>query len=162
MKIDDLILTDETEMRSIWIFHKGYSGADRGVYAKIAFKVYRTKEGADLTGIPQVAALVKKNFLATCETITRINGNKQPYTMPIPELVVLTLERQEGGKVVKISGLDFVATYWGNELRCQPTTVKQINDLLLENDFKGSYYGNDNRLRLELTTNKNEFYKQLK
>lgn len=51
----DLIPTDETVVGEIWFFHEGYAGGGRGVHAKIEFRVYKTREGADLSGIPQAA-----------------------------------------------------------------------------------------------------------
>ena len=54
---NDLILTNETKLSQIWIFHQGHSGGGRGVHYNIPFKVYKTKKEADLSGIPQIKKL---------------------------------------------------------------------------------------------------------
>lgn len=159
IKKSDLILTEKTEFRTIWIFHEGYAGGSRGVYSKIPFKVYRTKKGADLSGIPQIESLKRKQFLTTCETITRIDGNGSPYTLPVPELFILTGAKDEK---INLSGLNF-KPYWSG-LKYQPKTIKEINTLLQNNSFKGTFYncgGHNNQLHLKYTTNTNELYKSL-
>ena len=82
----DLIPTERTHLQKCWIFHLNSSGAHRGVFWDIPFKIYTVKDGADLSGVPQVEELAKRKLQEQSETITRINGNGQPYTRHMPEI----------------------------------------------------------------------------
>lgn len=158
IKKDDLILTDELDSGQIWIFHEGLSGANRGVYYNMPFPVYKTKDGADLSGIPQVAALEKQKLIEKSETITRINGNGKEYTLHMPEIIITELpevlkDKAKEGGYLKICDLNFKVGAWGN-LRVQPMKKKQIDDLLKRYDFKGTFYNNysyENTLFLKAT-----------
>ena len=163
----DLILTEETKQGTIWIFHKGFSGANRGVNYKINFRVYKTKPGADLSGIPQIEALKKQKIIEQSETITRINGNGQEYTMHMPEIIIIrgAADRKlKRGETINISSLKFVSDSY--HLKAQPMKLKQINNLLKHNNFKGEFYNNasnKNKLYLEPTTAEdNRKYKEFK
>ena len=76
------------------------------------------------------------------ETITRINGNKQPYTLPVPKVIILTDEINDVAlqHIKENTGLDFVKIGWGYE--AQPTTSAQITALILTYNFKTNYYNN--------------------
>jgi len=141
IKKTDLILTKEFDSGQIWIFHEGLSGGNRGVHYKMPFRVYKTKKGADLTGIPQVAELKRQKLIDKAEKITRINGNGQEYILPVPEIQINELGKDlKIGDCLKISGLKFVKKYWN--LQTQPMKVKQVNRLLRWNNFKGTFYNN--------------------
>lgn len=162
----DLILTDEVSYSTIWIFHNDLSGGGRGVYYKMPFQVYRTKRGADLSGIPQVRELAEEKIIKLSETITRINGNGQSYTLHMPKLVIVqpksTWMSNSGVKKYPkedciISGLSFKVDGMGN-LVCQPMKLKQINKLLKENDFKAVFHNNAaNKNTLILTPTINQW-----
>ena len=141
IKKTDLILTEEFDSGQIWIFHEGLSGGNRGIHYKMPFRVYKTKTGADLTGIPQVAELKKQKLIDKAEKITRINGNGQEYILPVPEIQINELGKDlKFGECLKISGLKFVKKYWN--LQTQPMKVEQVNRLLRWNNFKGTFYNN--------------------
>jgi len=141
IKKTDLILTEKFDSGQIWIFHEGLSGGNRGVHYKMPFRVYKTKKGADLTGIPQVAELKKQKLIDKAEKITRINGNGQEYILPVPEIQINELGKDlKLGDCLKISGLKFVKKYWN--LQTQPMKVEQVNRLLRLNNFKGTFYNN--------------------
>ena len=141
IKKTDLILTEKFDSGQIWIFHEGLSGGNRGVHYKMPFRVYKTKKGADLTGILQVAELKKQKLIDKAEKITRINGNGQEYILPVPEIQINELGKDlKFGECLKISGLKFVKKYWN--LQTQPMKVEQVNRLLRLNNFKGTFYNN--------------------
>jgi len=158
IKKTDLILTKEFDSGQIWIFHEGLSGGNRGVHYKMPFRVYKTKKSADLTGIPQVAELKRQKLISKSETITRTNGNGQPYTLHMPEITITVMHDDYKNKAVKgenlkLAGLNFKVCHWGN-LKVQPMTKKQINTLLKVYDFTGTYYNNgtyQNELFLKAT-----------
>jgi len=158
IKKEDLILTDKFDSGQIWIFHEGLSGGNRGVYYKMPFRVYKPKPGADLSGIPQVAELKRQKLIAKSETITRINGNGQPYTLHMPEITITVLHDAYKNEAVKgekltLGGLNFKVDHWGN-LKVQPMTKKQIDTLLKSYNFTGTYYNNgtyQNELYLKAT-----------
>ena len=51
VKLDDIYLTDEEAVLTCWFPHRGYLQAHSAIYAKIRTKVWRCKEGADLSGV---------------------------------------------------------------------------------------------------------------
>lgn len=51
IKLDDIIQTNEETLLPIWFCHKGILKANNGVYATIKTRVWKTKPGADLSGI---------------------------------------------------------------------------------------------------------------
>lgn len=148
----DLIETDETFPGSCWIFDRGWPRAHAGVDCKIPFKVFRLKDGADLSGVPQVAQYEKDKFLETVETITRIDGNGRPYTLPVPVLMLIfnhTLGKTERDEITAkasaCTGLNFDLVH--NTVSVQPTTVSQVDALMQafpgKHDFhNGCYYKN--------------------
>ncbi len=58
----DIFLTDEKYVLPIWFAHKGYLCGDSAIYANMECRVWKTKDGADLSGIPQVARLRKQKL----------------------------------------------------------------------------------------------------
>lgn len=81
----------------------------------------------------------------TPETITRINGNGQPYTTGLPLLVIITGYGNEWNQVAlkhitENTGLVFERVAWG--YTAQPTESRQIAALLMTYDFKTRYYNN--------------------
>jgi hypothetical protein len=75
------------------------------------------------------------------ETITRINGNGQPYTTGLPTLIIygrindVALEHMRQN-----TGLEFVPYREG--YKAEPTESKQIVALLLTYNYKTRYYNN--------------------
>lgn len=51
VKTADIEQTKETKMGSIWFFDRDYRRANGGVYFEMSFRVFRLKEGADLSGL---------------------------------------------------------------------------------------------------------------
>lgn len=171
LKKSDLIRIDEISKVEVWIFHEGRSGGGRGVYYDMPVPMYRTKRGADLSGVPQVAALRKKIEQEKSETITRINGNGQEYTLHLPEVIILNpmpskypqnAPKEFPRTDCTISGLKFKANGMNN-LICQPMKLSQITRLLKENDFKVSFRhngSNQNTLFLTPTISEREITRE--
>lgn len=77
------------------------------------------------------------------ETITRINGNGQPYTTDLPKITILTPHEWNDVALAHIkenTGLTLTRTAWG--YTAQPIESKQIVALLLTYNFKTQYYNN--------------------
>jgi len=76
------------------------------------------------------------------ETITRINGNRQPYTLDMPKLVIMTKEINETAlaHITENTGLNFTRSAWWYE--AQPTASAQITALILTYNFKTEYHNN--------------------
>jgi len=167
LKKSDLVRIDEMSTTNVWIFHEGYSGGGRGVYHNMPVTMYKTKEGADLSGVPQVKELQKQKIRDKAETITRINGNGNPYTLPLPELMIVNRRGTYSSydKVKEfpmedcvISGLSFESNGY-NTLRCQPMKLSQINRLLNDHDFEAVFYNNcsnENTLMLTPTNSQRD------
>ncbi len=77
------------------------------------------------------------------DTITRINGNGQPYTTDLPKIVYLTNQINDLAlaHIKENTGLEFIIGGWGN-YEAQPTESWQIAALLMTYDFKSRYYNN--------------------
>lgn len=77
------------------------------------------------------------------ETITRINGNKQPYTVEMPKIIILTDEINDTAlkHIEENTGLKFTNKTTRN-YEAQPTTGLQIAALFLTYNFKTRYYNN--------------------
>jgi hypothetical protein len=76
------------------------------------------------------------------ESITRINGNGQPYTLPMPKIAILTKEINNTAlaHIEENTGLKFTRSSWYYE--SQPTTSTQITALILTYNFKTEYHNN--------------------
>lgn len=142
VKKTDIIQTDETKEGYIWFFDQGISGANRGVDFKISFRVFALREGADISGLPQIKAYEKKLIRDKAEKITRIDGNGNPYTLPIPELFISQkyIKEEVITEIKEKTGIFFVPVPWGYS--CQPMRQQQIDNLLNIYDFDSEYYNN--------------------
>jgi len=141
VKRDDIRQTEETREGFIWFFDRGISGAGRGVDFKIAFRVFEPIEGADLSGCPQIERYEREQFLKTVDTVTRINGNGQPYTLPLPEVVIQDQINDAGiGLIESNTGLKF--SKCGLGYKAQPVKHEQLNALMLTYNFSCKYYNN--------------------
>lgn len=146
LKAEDIQPTTETKKGLIWSWHQNLSGGGRGVYFNITFKVYKTVKGANLDGCPEVKELKRQKNIAKSETITRINGNGQEYTLPMPEIHIINPPQELEKKFIKgakfvICGINFFTNPLGNG-QGQPMAKDQINKLLKRYKFSGTYYNN--------------------
>jgi len=84
-----------------------------------------------------VAAHEKAEFLKTVETITRINGNGQPYTLPVPEVRIMNHEKiaDKIKMAESLTGLVFNYRDWLSSAFVQPMTVGQFETI--KEVFKG-------------------------
>lgn len=147
----DIRLTNETKKGFIWFFNNDDARAHNGINFEIDFRVFEPIEGADLSGIPQIKRYEKELYKLKAETITRINGNGQPYTLPIPELVILAkrephkmpdlqipLNVQEickkHGAIIK-DGKCF-------EITIQPLTLKAMAEIIGAHPNTSTFYDN--------------------
>jgi len=145
VKYSDIEQTSEVKAGSIWFFDKGISGAGRGVDYTMNFRVFKLKDGADTNGLPQIKRHEKKLIQDQAETITRLNGNGQEYTTPLPELIILADNLNEVylNNLNKQTGLNFVKSWNGSNCYvCQPMTCKQFTTLLMCCNFETKYYNN--------------------
>lgn len=141
VKYSDIRPTDELRPGAIWFFDKGISGAHRAVHFEIDCRVYELIEGADTSGLPQIAKYEHQQFLKTVETITRINGNGHPYTLPLPELVIKNLNYAPFlDELEQVSGLRFKPHFMGYS--AQPMTHEQMSKVMLSHNFKTTFYNN--------------------
>jgi hypothetical protein len=156
VKHSDLRETTETKEGYIWIWDQGVSGADRGVDLIIKFRVFDLVPGADLTGCPQVAEYEKQLIRDKAEKITLINGNNQPYILPLPEIHINEKEINEIvlNHILECSGLRFVRGAWS--YLCQPLASSQVVALLMTYNFSIEFFNNSmhhNTLMLKFNRN---------
>lgn len=77
------------------------------------------------------------------QKLTLINGNKQPYTLPLPKLIIKTSHEWNKEALTHIqenTGLTFTWNGYGYE--AQPTEGAQIAALFMTYNFKTRYYNN--------------------
>lgn len=69
---DCLILTDDVKPGSVWFFDGDIAGAGRGVYFQADMRVYRVKEGSDISGLwhlhcpYRVTVITEEHHKRTC------------------------------------------------------------------------------------------------
>jgi len=76
------------------------------------------------------------------ETITRINGNRQPYTTDMPKISILAKHINDVAlaHITENTGLVFEKGPWSYD--AQPTTSAQIVALILTYNYKTQYHNN--------------------
>lgn len=162
VKKSDLRLTSEVKKGFIWFFDGDIAGAGRGVDFEIDFRVFEPIEGADLSGCPQIKKYEKERYRLKAETITRINGNGQPYTMPIPELVIMA--KREPHKMPELEipiNVQEICKKHGAiiegekiyTITVQPLTLKAMADILGAHKNESTFYNNwqyENTLLIKL------------
>ena len=138
ISFSDIYLTNERFVLPIWFFHKGYLCGGCAIYASIPCRVWRTKEGADLSGIPQVERLRKQKLKEQSETIVKLDSLGKHYQEHLPAVIII----KEGltddliKSVKEKTGLCFedsyryVPVYW-----CQPIQVIQLEVLKSFEEF---------------------------
>jgi hypothetical protein len=146
LKISDLIKSEDKGICSCWFFEGDWSRAHSAVYANISVTVWKVKEGADLSGVPQVKRLIDAKYLEGAETITRTDGNGRPYTLPVPKLRFLNLTDAEALSIGNSIGLTLKRLAC-NVHEVQPLKIKQVEVVKAikgyKNDFhNGCYYKN--------------------
>lgn len=132
IQISDIELTVEKHVLPIWFSHRGHLRAGCAVNARIECRVWKTKSGADTSGIPQIERLRKQKLREKSETITKIDGNGREYKEHLPAIVIKKtgLSQELSNKIAETTGLIFedsyffVPVYW-----CQPMKLEQIEKL---------------------------------
>lgn len=136
-----ILPTDQKKDGMIWFFHKGYSGGGRGVYSMIPFRVFKLTDDYDTSKIWIVQDKEKKMYREKAEKVTRINGNGNKYTLPIPEIHLISVTEDQIKEIEKVSGLKFKPSW--NGAWVQP--LKQIEIENVRHSLKWAdevYYNN--------------------
>lgn len=139
ISISDIELSNEKSALPIWFCHRGFLTAGSAIYARIECRVWKTKSGADLSGIPQVERLRKKILKEKSETITKIDGNGREYTEYLPTIIIkktgvsedLLKEIAYKTELTFEDDYFFVPVYWS-----QPMKLEQIERLKAFDQFK--------------------------
>jgi len=135
----DIFLTEKTSVLPIWFCHQGYLKGGCAIYANIECRVWETKPGAALNGIPQVKSLRRWKLKEQSEKVIKIDGNNQSYTEYLPEIIIMKENLPDGliEEIKEFTGLAieedyyYYPAYW-----CQPMTLVQINRLRQFPQFK--------------------------
>lgn len=135
----DLVATEETREGSIWFFKNNDSRAHNGIEFMIQQRVFELREGADLSGFPQIREYEREQYRNKAETITRINGNGQPYTMPLPEIWILKPDMSDFfiKQLEEQTGLKF-----DKRGCCQPLKHSELTTLLSMEKWETNFYNN--------------------
>lgn len=142
VKKSDIKQILEIKIGSVWFFNNDVKVAHNGHDTKMMFRVFEPIEGADLSGCPQIKEFEHKKFLETVDTITRINGNGQPYTLPLPKLVIMDTIYNTGffDDIFRATGIKFEKTHWNYE--AQPIKTEQFATFMLMHNWKHTFYNN--------------------
>ncbi len=148
--ISCLEYTEETRLGCIWFFSDDYHTAHNGVTFEIDFRVYRVKEGSDLSGLYDYNSYLRKLELDKLPKVERYSGNDVLYSKPIPKLSIKSDDINDTALnwIEKNTGLKFEKDIWGT-YSVQPTDKEQYLKLLLMYNFETKYYGNDNVMVLK-------------
>lgn len=135
-----IIQTDEKKDGMVWFFHENSSGGGRGVHFYIPFRVFKL-EGYDTSKIWMVQDKEKEIYREKAEKITRRDGNGNEYTLPIPEIHLLSIDEEQIKQIERVSGLKFKPSW--NGAWVQP--LKQIEIENVRHSVKWAdevYYNN--------------------
>ena len=135
----DIELTNKAYVLRIWFCHRGYLCGGCGIYAHIQCRVWKTKVGANLFGIPQVETFRRRKLKEQSELITKIDGNGRKYDEYLPEIVIkkkgvseeLIREIEQTTGLIFTDTYCYVPVYW-----CQPMKLEQIKKLKSYQQFK--------------------------
>jgi len=132
ISFSDIFPTNEKFVLPIWFCHKGYLCAGSAIYANMKCRVWKTKVGTDLSGIPQVERLRKQKLKEQGETIIKFDELGKPYQEHLPEVMIIKEGLPEGliESVAEKTGLAFENSYhWVSVYWSQPMQLVQL-DLL--------------------------------
>jgi len=77
------------------------------------------------------------------EKLTLINGNRQKYTLGLPEIILLSPINDVALKhLEENTGLKFKKTGWEQYRTAHPTNSQQIVKLFMTYNFRTRYYNN--------------------
>ena len=113
ISFSDIELTNKAYVLRIWFCHRGYLCGGCGIYAHIQCRVWKTKVGANLFGIPQVETFRRRKLKEQSELITKIDGNGRKYDEYLPEIVIKKKGVSEEliREIEQTTGLIFTDTY---------------------------------------------------
>jgi hypothetical protein len=139
----DIKLTEEVKDGSVWFFSEGLAGIGRGVTFYTQFKVYELRKGANTSGLPTIKEYAKKLIRDKAETITRINGNGNEYTLPLPCLrIVAGYDKVQEVKASLEKSTKLIFEVLGNVLESQIMTHEQFDMMQKDKRFKATFYNN--------------------
>lgn len=148
-----MVLTDKKEDGMVWFFHEGSSGGGRGVHFYIPFRVFKLVDGYDTSKIWMVQRKEQQMYRDRAETITRVNGNGQEYTLPVPEIRIQQgITEEQIQQIEKVSGLKFTKGPY-NEYWVQPLKISEYSAVKDYCKWEATYYNNStfhNTLYLKL------------
>lgn len=137
----DIRKTNKTKSGSVWFFDGDVSGANRGVYFNVEFRIFKLKKDADLSGLPQIKRHEKELVLKKVESLTLINGNDNEYSVKLPEIIMVGYTNDGALDLIfRNTGLRFEK--YSSGYICQPRKSEQIVKLLLTYNFETHYFNN--------------------
>lgn len=136
-----IVPTDKKKDGVIWFFHGDSAGGGRGVYSTIPFRVFKLADWYDSSTIWMVRDEERRLYREKAEKITRTNGNGQQYTLPVPEIHLQNVTKEQVEEIQKISGLVFEPMAF-NCFRCQPLKISETLAVTSYPYWDGTYYNN--------------------
>ncbi|WP_418360143.1 hypothetical protein [Sphingobacterium detergens] len=132
LKISEIELTNEFDALPIWFSHEGRLRAHCAIHANIEVRVWKPKQGADLSGVPQIERLRKQKLKEQSEKQMFVTGNGVEYFEYLPSVYInenaITTDQLK--TIEKETGLTFEkAMYYNPCYWVQPMTLKQIEKL---------------------------------
>ncbi len=134
--------TGTKEDGMVWFFNKDWSGGGRGVNFYMPFRVFKLTPKYDPSTIWMLRDKERALYREKAETITRINGNGQQYTLPVPEILLQGVTEQQVVEIEQKSGLKF--EQWSGCWRCQPLKITELLAVTSYPYFEGTFYDNWN------------------
>lgn len=136
-------LTEETKTGNVWFFSGDISGAHRGVTFSVPMRVYKLKEGAPLDGFNGYKKYKESQYLATLPKVTKVTGNGQIYTNPLPKIHIPSAYYSGlFEQIERVTGLTFAPNNFGTYKVSQPETYEQLVNILLTHNWSIKRYSN--------------------
>jgi hypothetical protein len=123
------------------VIDKDWSGGGRGVNFYMPFRVFKLTPKFDPSTIWMVRDKERAMYREKAETITRKDGNGNPYTLPIPEIRLRGVDEKQLSEIEQKSGLKFEKMPY-DEYRCQPLKMTELMSVTSYHYFDGTFYNN--------------------
>lgn len=138
----DILRTNSTKTGTIWFFKNDNHLAHNGANFEIPFRVYELRASANTKGLPEIATYKHAQALKKVASVTRINGNGKPYTLPLPEI---HFDKEVTSEVIESLPQSIKSNFkigrWGQVI-FQPNNYGQFKKVFRNQLFETVFFNN--------------------
>lgn len=138
--VDIELIPNVTKKGYIWFFSEDRHEAHNAVNYEIDFRVYRVKDGADISGLYGYKKILDKIENDKLPKVELYNGNGKKYSNSIPLLYIQENNINEVALNRIYMNTDLKFERKRNGYICQPQSYEQYVKLLMTYSFETKYY----------------------